>query len=55
MCELARVLVNRSWLINIAALSTRDLQEQGRESYEASYQADEQLVILQMFSLELSQ
>ena len=50
MCELAGVLVNRSQLMNIAAFSTWDLQEQGCKSYVASYRVNEELVIPHMFS-----
>ena len=35
--ELARALVNRDWLMKTATFSTRDLQEQCRKSYVASY------------------
>ena len=55
MCELARALVNRDQLMKIATFSTRDLQEQCRKSYVASYRANEELVISQMFSRELRQ
>ena len=46
MCELARVLVNHGRL----TLSTRDLQEQCRKSYVASYWTNEELVISRMLS-----
>ena len=36
VCELARALVNRSQLMNVATFSTRDLQEQGHKSYVAT-------------------
>ena len=55
VCELARVLIISGRLMNIAAFSTRDLREQGRKSCEASYQANEELVVSQMFSRELRQ
>ena len=42
MCELARALVSRSQLMKIATFSTRDLQEQCRKSYAASYGANEE-------------
>ena len=51
MCELARALVNRGR----STLSTRDLQEQCRKSYVASYRANEELVISRMLSHELHQ
>ena len=54
MCELARAL-NRSRSIDIATFSTRDLREQVRKSYVASYRANEELVISRMFSRELRQ
>ena len=41
--------------MNIATFSTQDLREQGHKSYVATYQANEELVILQMFSRELRQ
>ena len=41
MGELARVLINRGQSMNIAIFSTRDLQEQCRKSYVASYQANQ--------------
>ena len=41
MGELARVLINRGRSMNIAIFSTRDLQEQCRKSYVASYQANQ--------------
>ena len=44
MCELARSLVNRGRSMKIATFSTRDLQEQCRKSYVASYRANEELV-----------
>ena len=34
---IARALVNHGWSINIAAFSTRDLQEQGHKSYVTRY------------------
>ena len=34
---IARALVNRGWLMNTAAFSTRDLQEQGHKSYVTRY------------------
>ena len=49
MCELARALVNRSQSMNIAAFSTRDLQEQGCKSYVASYLANKELVTHECF------
>ena len=55
MCELARALVNCGRSMKIATFSTRDLQEQCRKSYVASYQAYKELVILWMFSRELHQ
>ena len=53
MCEITRALVNRGWSMNIAAFSTRDLREQDRKSYVASYRANKELVILRMFSRKL--
>ena len=47
--------INRSWLMDIATFSTRDLWEQGCKSYVASYRANEELVIPRMFSRELHQ
>ena len=47
--------VNHSQSMDIATFSTLDLREQGRKSYVASYRANEQLVIPQMFSRELCQ
>ena len=44
MCELARALVNSSQSMKIATFSTRDLQEQCRKSYVASYWANEESV-----------
>ena len=44
-CELARELVNHIRLMKIATFSIRDLQEQCRKSYVASYRANEELVI----------
>ena len=55
MCELARALVNRDWLMNIATFSTWHLQKQGCKSYVASYWVNKELVILRMFSCELRQ
>ena len=55
VCELARVLIISGQLMNIAAFSTRDLREQGRKSYEASYRANKELVVPQMFSCKLHQ
>ena len=46
MCELVRASVNRGLSMNIATFSIWDLREQGRKSYVASYQANEELVIL---------
>ena len=43
MCELARALVSRCRSMNIATFSTRNLREQGRKSYVASYRANEDL------------
>ena len=43
VCEL---LIISSRLMNIAAFSTRDLREQGCKSYEASYRANKELVVL---------
>ena len=37
MCELARVLIISGQLMNIAAVLTRDLREQGHKSCKASY------------------
>ena len=48
----ARTLFNCTQSMNIATFSTRDLQEQDRKSYVASYGANKELVILQMFSRE---
>ena len=53
MCKLARALVSCGQLMNIATFSPQDLQEQGRKSYVASYWANEQLEIPQIFSCEL--
>ena len=56
VCELARALVNcgrRS--MNVATFSTRNLREQGRKSYEASYRVNEELVIPRMLSCEICQ
>ena len=53
--ELARALVNCDWSMKTATFSTRDLQEQCRKSYVASYWANEELVISQIFSCELRQ
>ena len=55
MCELARALVNNGRSINTATFSTRDLRDQGRKSYVASYWAKEELVIPLIFSSELRQ
>ena len=55
VCELARVLIISGQSMNIAAFSTRDLQEQGRKSCEASYWANEELVVPRMFSSKLRQ
>ena len=55
MCELARELVNHGRSLKIATFSTQDLQEQCHNSYVASYRANEELMILQMFSHELRQ
>ena len=41
--------------MDIATFSTRDLREQGRKSYVASYRANEELVITRMFSRKLCQ
>ena len=41
--------------MNIATFSTWDFREQGRKSYEASYQANKEVVVPQMFSQELCQ
>ena len=41
--------------INIATFSTQNLREQGCKSYVASYQVNEELVILQIFPHELRQ
>ena len=41
--------------MNIAAFSIQDLREQGRKSYEASYRANKELVVLRMFSHKLHQ
>ena len=55
-CELARALVNHGQSMNIAIFSTWDLREQGRrKSYVARYWANEELLILQMFSCKLRQ
>ena len=50
-----RALVNRSRSMKIATFLTRDLQEQCRKSYVASYRANEELVISRMFSCKLRQ
>ena len=55
MCELARALINCGRLMKIATFSTRDLQEQCRISYVASYRVNKELVILRMFSRKLRQ
>ena len=55
VCELARALVNRGRSMNNATFSTRDLRQQGHKSYVASYHANEEWVIPQMFSRELRQ
>ena len=55
MCELARALVNHGRLMNIATFLTQDLREQAHKSYVVSYQVNEELVILRMFSRELHQ
>ena len=55
MCELARALDNRVQSMNIATFSTRDLREQGCNSYVASYRANKELAISQMFYHELYQ
>ena len=55
VCELARVLIISSRSMNIAAFSTRNLQEQGRKSYEAICWVNEELVVPRMFSRELCQ
>ena len=55
MCELARVLIISDWSMNITAFSTWDLQEQGHKSFEASYRAIKELVVLRMFYCELHQ
>ena len=52
VCELARVLQS---VDNIAAFSTRDLQQQGCKSYDASYRANNELVVPRMFSRKLCQ
>ena len=44
VCKLARALVNRSQLIQIATFSTWDLQEQFCKSYVASYWANQESV-----------
>ena len=41
--------------MDITTFSTLDVREQGRKSYLASYQANEELVIPRMFSRELHQ
>ena len=46
---------DRSWSMDITTFSTLDLREQGHKSYVASYQVNEELVILRMFSCELRQ
>ena len=49
-------MVNRGRPMNITTFSTQDLREQAHKSYEASYQANnEWLVIPQMFSHKLHQ
>ena len=55
MCKLARALANCSRLMNIATFLAWNLQEKGRKSYVASYWANEELVILQIFSRKLRQ
>ena len=45
VCELARVLIISSRLMNIAAFPTQDLREHGHKSYEASYQANEEFSV----------
>ena len=47
--------INHSQLMHIATFSTQDLREQVCKSYVASYQANKELVIMQMFSRELYQ
>ena len=48
-----RALVNHARSMNIATFSIWDLQEKGCKSYVASYPANKELVIPQMFSREL--
>ena len=55
VCKLARVLIISGRSMNVAAFSTQDLREQGCKSYEASYRANEELVIPPMFSHEIRQ
>ena len=55
VCELARVLIISGRSMNIAALTTQDLREQGRKSCEAGYRANEELVVPRMFYCELRQ
>ena len=53
--KLARALVNHDWSMKIATFSTRDLQEQCRKSYVASYRTNKKLVISGIFSRKLCQ
>ena len=53
VCELARVLILSGRSMNIAAFSTQDLRKQGRKTYEASYRANEELVVPRIFSCKL--
>ena len=55
VCELARALVNRGRLMEIATFSTQDLLEHCCKSCVASYWENEELVISRMFSRELHQ
>ena len=53
VCELARALVNCGRSMKIATFSTRDLQEQYRKSYVASYRANKELVISRTTSIKI--
>ena len=55
MCRFARAMVNRGQSMNTATFSTQNLREQGRKCYVASYRANKELVIPQIFSRKLRQ